>query len=126
MAGITYDTGALLAAEKGDRSLWALHKQALERGIRPSVPAGALAQAWRGGPQAELSRLLAGCRFEPMDESTSRRAGAACARSKRADVVDASVVVGALSRGDVVFTSDPDDLARIAEALGKVIALHPL
>src|SRR5579862_4626821 len=106
MAGITYDTGALLAAEKGDRSLWALHRQALERGIRPSVPAGVLAQAWRGGPQAELSRLLAGCRFEPLDELTSRLAGAACARSKRSDIVDASVVVVAIGRGDVVCTSD--------------------
>jgi hypothetical protein len=126
VAGITYDTGALLAAEKNDRSLWALHKRALERGIRPSVPAGVLAQAWRGGPQAELSRLLSGCRFEPLDETTSRLAGAACARSKRSDIVDASVVVGAIARDDVVFTTDPDDLAHIAEALSKEIVLHPL
>ncbi len=119
MPGITYDTGALLAAEKGDRRMWALHRRALERGLRPTVPAGVLAQAWRGGPQAELSRLLSGCRFEPLSEAASRATGAACARSKRSDVVDASVVVGALVRDDVVFTSDPDDLATVAGALGK-------
>ena len=38
--------------------------------------------------------------------------------------MDASVVVGALVREDIVFTSDPEDLAAIAEALGKRIVLH--
>ena len=124
MPGITYDTGALLAAEKQRRSLWALHKRALDRGIRPTVPAGVLAQAWRGGPQAELSRLLSGCRVEPLTEASSRGTGAACARSKRPDVVDASVVVGALVREDVVVTSDPEDLTAIASALGRDLVLH--
>jgi hypothetical protein len=124
MAGITYDTGALIAAERGDRAAWAIHKRALERGLRPTVPAGVLAQAWRGGPQAELSRFLAGCRVEPLTEAASRAAGAACARSKRPDVVDASVVVGALLREDAVFTSDPGDLAVIASALGRRLAIQ--
>jgi hypothetical protein len=124
MRGITYDTGALLAAEKHDRAFWLLHKRALDRGIRPTVPAGVLAQAWRGGPQAELSRLLAGCRFEPLTETASRSAGAACARSRVSDVVDASVVVGALVRDDVVVTSDPDDLDVIAKALGSDLGMH--
>ncbi len=84
MAGITYDTGALLAAERGNRTLWALHRRALERGIRPTVPAGVLAQAWRGGPQAELSRFLAGCRVEALTEAASRVTGAACARFEEA------------------------------------------
>jgi hypothetical protein len=124
MAGITYDTGALLAAQKGSRALWALHKRALDRGLRPTVPAGALAQAWRGGPQAQLLRLLSGCRVETLTEPASRATGAACARSGRPDVVDASVVVGALVREDVVFTSDPEDLAAVARALRKRLVLH--
>src|SRR5579863_3348598 len=119
MAGITYDTGSLLAAEKGTRALWAVHKRALERGLRPTVPAGVLARAWRGGPQAQLSRLLSGCRFEALTEAASRATGAACARSRRSDIVDASVVIGALVREDVVFTSDPEDLAAVARGLGK-------
>jgi hypothetical protein len=124
MGGITYDTGALLAAEKGSRPLRAVHKRALERGIRPTVPAGVLAQAWRGGPQAELSRFLAGCRFESLNEAGSRLTGAACARSKRSDIVDGSVVTGAIARGDAVFTSDPKDLAAIAEALDGNLVVH--
>ena len=124
MNGLTYDTGALLAAEANLRSLWLLHKQALVHGHRPVVPAGVLGQAWRGGPQAELSRLLRGCQIEELTEERARAAGVACARSRTRDVVDASVVVGALARGDLVVTSDPHDLGRIAAGLRLSLRLH--
>src|SRR3954447_6426348 len=116
MPGLTYDTGALVAGESSSRMLWALHRRVLERGLRPVVPAGVLGQAWRGGPQAELSRLLQGCRIEDLDEARSRAAGTACGRSRTADLIDASVVAGAATRGDLVVTSDPSDLRRIAAA----------
>ena len=35
MTGITYDTGVLIAAERGDRRVWALHRRSLERGMVP-------------------------------------------------------------------------------------------
>ena len=119
MSGLTYDTGALVAAERQDRRLWVLHRRSLERGRRPTVPAAVLAQAWRGAPQAELSRLLAGCSIEDLDDARSRAAGAACARAGTSDVVDASVVVGAVARNDLVISSDRQDLARIARAIGS-------
>jgi predicted nucleic acid-binding protein len=122
--GTTYDAGALLAAEANQREIWAIHARSLQRGERPVVPAGVLAQAWRGGPQAQLSRLLRGCRIEDLDEHRARAAGVACARSASRDIVDASVVAGALARGDLVVTSDPDDLQAIAGALGASIRLH--
>lgn len=122
--GTTYDTGALLAAEAGDRRFWAFHVRCLQRGMQPVVPAGVLAQAWRGGPQARLSRLLRGCRFEDLNEQRARGVGFACARSRSRDIVDVSVVVGALARGDFVVTSDADDLARIAESLGRSLRIH--
>jgi hypothetical protein len=124
MNGLTYDTGALLAAEASRRDLWALHALALRRGQRPIVPAGVLAQAWRGGPQAALSRLLRGCQIEDLSEPRARSAGHACARAGARDIIDASVVVGALARDDVVVTSDPDDLVRIASALGGGLRIH--
>ena len=126
MPGLTYDAGALIAAESNQRTLWAVHRQALERGLRPVVPAAVLGQAWRGGPQAELSRLLKGCRVEALDEARTRAAGEACGRSRTADVIDASVVVGAIARGDAVVTSDPKDLRKIASALrAKVTLIAP-
>lgn len=118
MGGVTYDTGALIAAEATNRALWALHRRALERNVRPTVPAGVLAQSSRGGPQAELSRLLHGCRIEDLDEVRSRAAGHACARSGTSDVVDASVVVGAMARRDLVVTSDRPDITKVAAAFG--------
>ena len=126
MSTLTYDTGALLAAEANRRALWVLHERALLRGHRPVVPAAVLAQAWRGGPQAGLSRLLRGCQVEELSEPRARAAGHACARSGRSDVVDASVVVGALARGDLVITSDPDDLQSIAAALRRCLRVHPV
>ena len=117
MVGVTYDAGALLAAERGSRQMLAQHRRALESGVVPVVPAGALAQAWRGGPQPRLSRLLAGCRVEELDEPRARSAGAALALAKTSDVVDASVAVGAAARGDVVITSDAADIQHIASAI---------
>ncbi|HSL60009.1 MAG TPA: hypothetical protein VK866_19340 [Acidimicrobiales bacterium] len=118
MAGVTYDTGALIAAARSDRQLWALHRRALERGVVPTVPAGVLGQGWRGGPQPQMSRLLAGCRIEALDAARARSAGAACRAAGTSDVVDSSVVVGAAARGDLVVTSDPGDLAVLSGALG--------
>lgn len=124
MPGITYDAGALIAAERSDRRLWALHRRALERGMVPTVPAGVLGQGWRGGPQAQLSRLLGGCRVEDLDEARARSAGAACAAAGTSDVVDAAVVVGAATRGDLVVTSDPGDLTMLRNGLNVELQLE--
>lgn len=122
--GYTYDAGMLVAAERRQRSAWLLHKRALANGVPITVPAAVLAQVWRGGPQAALSRLLQGCAIEPLDDIGARSAGAVCAIARSADVVDASVVVGALGRDDVVVTSDVDDLAGLVEAIGQRVRLH--
>jgi hypothetical protein len=124
LPGVTYDTGALVAGERGSRRVWALHRRALERGWVPTVPAGVLGQGWRGGPQAQLSRLLVGCRVEALDEARARSAGVACGRAGTSDVVDASVVVGAASRGDVVVSSDPRDIVVLADALGVALRVE--
>ena len=113
MSGITYDTGALIAAERNDRKLWALNKRALGRGLIFTVPTAVLAQGWRGGPQPQISRLLAGCYVEVLDEHLARSVGAACGRAGTSDIVDAVVVVGAVARGDQVITSDLDDISRL-------------
>jgi predicted nucleic acid-binding protein len=124
VSGVTYDTGALIAAERDSKSVWRLHRRLLERGMHPTLPTVVLGQAWRGGPQARLSRLVRGCRIEPFTEQQARSVGAALAASNGRDLVDAAVVVTALDRGDLVVTSDPDDLRRIAAALGRDLAVH--
>jgi predicted nucleic acid-binding protein len=122
--GVTYDAGALIAAERDSESLWMLHRELLARDERPTLTTAVLGQVWRGGPQARLSRLLLGCRIEPLSEFEARSAGAALAASGSSDLVDAAVVVTALVRDDLIVTSDPDDLRRIAAALGRDLAVH--
>jgi predicted nucleic acid-binding protein len=122
--GVTYDAGALIAAERNSKSVWSLHRELLERGLHPTLPTVVLAQAWRGGPQAQLSRLLRGCRVEPLTEPQARSAGAALAAGDTHDVIDAIVVVTALARDDLIVTSDPDDLKRIATAIGGTLTLY--
>jgi predicted nucleic acid-binding protein len=124
VSGVTYDAGALIAAERGSQAMWAFHRRLLERGVRPRLSTVVLAQAWRGGPQVQLSRLLRGCRVEPLAETDARMAGAALAASGGSDIADAAVVATASARDDLIVTSDPDDLRRIASAMGRSVRVY--
>ena len=44
MSGAVYDAGALVAAERNERTLWAEHRVRLETGMVPIVPAPVVAQ----------------------------------------------------------------------------------
>lgn len=119
MAGVTYDTGALIAAERNDRSMWALHAGFLAEEVVPTVPAPVLGEAWRGGGrQASLSRLLAMCEIEPMSEEQARRVGVLAGKAHRRDIVDVTVVEGAARRRDAIVTSDDQDIRAIVGAAG--------
>jgi predicted nucleic acid-binding protein len=121
---IVYDTGALVAGERSDRQMWALHDAALRRGIVPTVPAAALAQAWRGGPQARLSQMLRGCSVLAMDEPIARSAGRLCGTAGTSDVIDASVVATAASRRAAIVTSDPADIRELLSATNVDVPIH--
>jgi hypothetical protein len=119
MAGATYDTGALVAAERNDRRMWALHAGFLAEEVVPVVPAPVLAQAWRGGArQASLARLLAMCDVEELTEMQARRVGELGGKARHDDIVDVTVVEGAIRRKDAVVTSNATHIRRIAAAAG--------
>jgi predicted nucleic acid-binding protein len=125
MAGVTYDTGALIAAERNDRDLWKLHSGFLALEVEPTVPAPVLAEAWRGGArQASLARLLALCTVEPLDATTARRVGILAGAARHDDIVDVAVVEGAVRRGDGVVTSNRAHIEAIATAAGHRLAIH--
>src|ERR1700692_1358380 len=113
MAAIVYDTGALLAAERRNPDFLALHDELTSARIRPLVPVVVLAQAWRGGPQHQISRVLKGCDILPDDLRTGRAAGVARPASGTSDVVDAIVVVTAVRHQAPVVTCDSGDLVKI-------------
>jgi hypothetical protein len=116
MIGATLDAGALIALERGSgRMIALLHLAHLERATL-SIPAGVVAQVWRGGPrQARIARLLDAPITEvvPLDDLVARAVGVLCGRVAVSDVVGASVIVCARERGHAVVTSDPKDLRMI-------------
>jgi predicted nucleic acid-binding protein len=117
MAGLTLDAGALIAFERNDRRVVALLARALHHGCTLVVPAGVVGQVWRDGrKQARLARLLAAdeIEVETLDDRRARAAGQLCGVTATADVIDASVVLGAKARGHRIVTSDPEDLERLA------------
>lgn len=114
-----YDAGVLLAIDNDDRRMWAVHHLALEAGRRLLVPAVVVAQGWRGARQVQLGRFLRGCEVVPVGLEVAKAAGVLCGRAGTRDVVDASVVSVALGHGAIVFTSDPQDIARLGAAAGS-------
>ena len=114
--GLTLDTGALIALERNSEELRSLLYIAQRNGQSVAVPAGALAQAWRGSRrQHRLVRLLDADDVEipALDMPQALAAGAMLAARGGKDVIDASVVLTARERGHWVATSDAKDLRRL-------------
>ena len=121
MAGMTLDSGALIALERADRRIWVHLKEAASRKLPRTVSAAALAEVWRGGVRsARLAQFLATCSVEPVSETLARAAGEALAVVRRGDTIDALVMASAAQRGDAVLTSDPDDLGRLQACFRNV------
>lgn len=108
---VVYDAGALLAAERNDRTFLAIHTRLLQAECEVFVPAPVLAQVWRGtARQAPMSRVLKACHIEATSETVARNAGVLLGRSRTSDAVDAIVVATAIDYAALLATSDPDDL----------------
>lgn len=102
--GVTYDTAELVPGERDDRSIWTLHAEFLPEELLPTVPASALAKAWRVGfHQASLVRMLASCEIEAMSPDQARRAGGLAGPLGRDDIVEVTVGEGALRTALVVM-----------------------
>lgn len=115
--GVTYDTGALIAADRNDRAMWALHAGFMAEEVTPTVPAPVLAEAWRGGSrQANLARFLSLCVIENMDADQAKTVGTLAGRASHDDVVDVTVVEGAIRRRDGIVTSDASHMRKILDS----------
>lgn len=118
MSGIVYDAGALIAAERNDRALWADHRVRLEQGTIPVTPAAVVAQVSRSPRQVQLRRLLRGCDVAELDEGTAHRVGRILAQACTSDIVDGAVVAAAVARSAAVVTSDRADIAHLLRSTG--------
>ena len=116
MTNVVYDAGALVAAERNDRRLWADHRVRLEAGVVPVVPAPVVAQVSRSPRQAQLRRLLRGCEVLALDEPMAHAVGRLLGRAGTSDVVDATVVTLAITKQAQIVTSDRDDVSQLVDA----------
>lgn len=125
MTGATFDTGALLALERGNRTVRGLVRTLSRAGEVIRIPTGVLAQAWRADPrQHALHVLLVQPNVEvvPLDFRSAMECGALCGATGTSDVIEASVAVCARTHGDVVVTSDPHDIAALDPGL-EIVAV---
>jgi predicted nucleic acid-binding protein len=110
--GITLDTGALTALERGDKRMRALLMAADQDAVVVIVPAVVLVEWWRGGTGRQRA-ILESVDVEPVSEHLGKLASDALAAVPGATVVDAIVMASAAQRGDVVYTSEFEDLDRL-------------
>ena len=120
--GITFDTGALIALERRSLRARKILERAMELKVRITVPAVVITEWWRGRSD-DRERVLAAVRVEPLSESVAKLAGEALARVRGATAIDAIVVASAAQRGDVVYTSNVDDLLRLSSHFRAVRVL---
>ncbi len=113
---VVLDASALIALERGSRRMSALCREAILGRAALIIPAGVLAQVWRGGPrQAVLAALVKERCVEvvALDTELAIAAGRLCGLRRTSDPIDASVVLIARQRLAVVVSDDVDDLARL-------------
>jgi predicted nucleic acid-binding protein len=111
--GITFDTGALIALERRGQRARKILERATEQKVRITVPAAVITEWWRSRNDVR-ERILAAVRVEPISESLAKVAGEALAAVKGSTSIDALVMASAAQRGDVVYTADVSDLAKLA------------
>jgi len=121
--GLTLDAGALIAFERGEQRVREILREASDAGRGITVPATVVAEAWRGGRRRWLVDLLGVVVVEPLTDELARRAGELLARTGTSHTVDATVAVSAAQRGDIIVTSDPDDMRLFADDLPAVRVL---
>jgi hypothetical protein len=113
---VVYDAGVLIAADRGERRVWADHRVRLEAGHVPIVPAPVVAQVSRVPHQVQLRRLLRGCEVVAFTETDAHEAGTLLGKSRTTDVVDACVATLAVRRQADIVSGDASDIVRLLAA----------
>ena len=112
--GLTFDTGALVGLERRRHAMRAVYAAAVRHHVPITVPAVVVAEWWRAGlHEKERAAILRSVRVEPLTDYIARLAGIAVGLVPGAGTIDAIVMASASLRGDIVYSSDPGDLANL-------------
>jgi predicted nucleic acid-binding protein len=121
--GLTFATGALIALERRSARMGKVLYEARERRMRIIVPTPVLAEWWRGASRRR-DDIRECFDVEPLKETVAKLAGEALAALPRSTVIDAIVMASASVSGDVVYTSDIEDLLALQAFFPNVRVLH--
>ncbi len=123
--GLAYGVGALHAAARGDRMMWALHRAALSNGIVPVIPAVAVAEGFRTEARGDrITELLDGTEVEPFSAEAARRSGELAARCDTDEMAVIAVVELADRRNCAVVAQRQAVLRNAAALLGHELVLY--
>jgi hypothetical protein len=86
------------------------------------LPIVVISEWWRVRSKARET-VLRGARVEPIDLELAKTAGDAMGAVPGSTAIDALVMASAARRGDVVYTSDLDDLQRLRDYFPSVRVL---
>ncbi|MBT6446446.1 MAG: PIN domain nuclease [Acidimicrobiaceae bacterium] len=117
MTGLTLDTGALIALERGNRVVAAVLQRAIAANADVALPTTVIAQAMRDpAKQVALNVLMrtSATDIVDLDQPNAVAVGRMLAVSGTSDITDAHVAVTATSRNHTIATNDPGDLAALA------------
>jgi predicted nucleic acid-binding protein len=102
-------------------------KEIVERALAKdqpiTVPADVVGEWWRGRTDLRES-ILESVDIEPLTEALAKLAGEALAAVAGATLVDAIVMASAATRGDIVYSSDVEDLERLRRHFPSVRVLR--
>ncbi|MDA8294750.1 MAG: hypothetical protein M0040_10420 [Actinomycetota bacterium] len=122
---MAFGTGALVAAARGDRRVWALHRAALAHGLVPVVPVHALAEAARAvGSATDFERFTVGTEVEVLDRERARVIGSLAEQAGTDSLAGVAVVELAARRLLAVVSDRPHRAAEVSSALGHELVLH--
>lgn len=120
-----YGVGALRAAGRGDRTMWAVHRAALVHGIVPVVPAFVVAEGFRTEAHGDrLASLLSGTEVEEVSAERARRMGELAARADTTDLAAVAVVETADRRNSAVVASRQASMRATAALLSHELVQH--
>jgi predicted nucleic acid-binding protein len=121
---VMFDTGALIALERGQQSIRKTYVAAVDDGYDIVVITPVIAEWWRKGKREKARmKALRSLLVEPPDAYVARLAGEAVGLVG-AGVVDALVMARASIHADTVYTSDVDDLERLQAIFPEVEVVH--
>ena len=126
MAAVVFDTGALIAIDRGDRRVGALLHAAACDQVDVVTSCACVGEAWCDpARQARLARALAGVIERPLDPAAARASGVLLGRAGASDIADAAVALLA-GPDDTIVTSDPADITVLVDVLRTRARVLPI